>query len=198
MSFRLPLFLFTLTLYLRTSFAADCWGSTGVDPNDSKQSAWDLRDAVCGHNACAASDAEQGNNHYCTISQPFGETGAVTIQRHDSSGNFPNCYDALENIINQCFSDQSASFDPSSSPNGRWTIGDEWYWITMDYEEPAPSGDEVDVDDGRSDTSGTLMGPSQFCQGLSPGGGSSCIQVPDGCYIDVPLDNTVPDVQCDL
>ena len=63
-------------------------------------------------------------------------------------------YDALENIINQCFSDQSASFDPSSSPNGRWTIGDEWYWITMDYEEPAPSGDEVDVDDGRSDTSG--------------------------------------------
>lgn len=85
-----PLVLFPLTAFLHFSSAADCWGSTGVDPNNSKQSAWDLRDAVCGHNACAASDAERGDNHECTISQPFAATGLVTIQRHDPSGNYPN------------------------------------------------------------------------------------------------------------
>ena len=42
------------------------------------------------------------------------------------------------------------------------------------------------------------MGPASFCQGLSPGGGESCLNVPTGCYIDIPVDNTVPPVECDL
>ena len=83
--------LFSTTL-LQSSLAATCYGSTGVDPNNSKQSAWNLRDAVCGHGACAASDSEQGNNHYCVVNQPFADTGMVEIQRHDSTGKFPNWY----------------------------------------------------------------------------------------------------------
>ncbi len=83
--------VFSATL-LQNCFGADCWGSTGVDPNDSKQSAWNLRDAVCGHGACAASDSEQGSNHYCVVSQPFADTGMVSIQCHDDTGAFPNWF----------------------------------------------------------------------------------------------------------
>lgn len=43
-----------------------------------------------------------------------------------------------------------------------------------------------------------MFGPDQFCQGLSPGGGDSCIDIPDGCFIAVPLDNTVPQINCTL
>ena len=39
-------------------------------------------------------------------------------------------------------------------------------------------------------------GPSQFCQGLSPGGGETCIDIPAGCYIIIPEDNTVPTPIC--
>ena len=56
-------------------------------------------------------------------------------------------YGALDNIIKQCFSDTSASFDASSDPNGSWSVGDEWYWITMNYTMPsaASEGDDVEV-----------------------------------------------------
>jgi len=43
-----------------------------------------------------------------------------------------------------------------------------------------------------------MFGPDQFCQGLSPGGGSSCINIPEGCYIEVPTDNSVPTVNCNM
>ncbi|KAI5781240.1 hypothetical protein EDC01DRAFT_666821 [Geopyxis carbonaria] len=39
-------------------------------------------------------------------------------------------------------------------------------------------------------------GPSRFCQGLSPGGGDSCIDIPEGCYIVEPGWNFVPPVVC--
>lgn len=41
------------------------------------------------------------------------------------------------------------------------------------------------------------QGPSQFCMGLSPGGGNTCINIPDGCYINIPIDNTIPTPICD-
>lgn len=40
-------------------------------------------------------------------------------------------------------------------------------------------------------------GPSKFCQGLSPGGGGSCMDIEEGCYIVVPEDNTQPKPVCD-
>lgn len=49
-----------------------------------------------------------------------------------------------------------------------------------------------------NDDTSTLMGPASFCQGYSAGGGDSCTDVPAGCYIDVPIDNTAPQVECDL
>ena len=56
-----PLILSLILLSHTTSLVATCYGSKGVDPAGSIQSAWKLRDAVCRRNTCAASDAEQGN-----------------------------------------------------------------------------------------------------------------------------------------
>lgn len=46
-------------------------------------------------------------------------------------------------------------------------------------------------------THSTLMGPSSYCQGYSAGGSDSCTNVPANCYIDIPIDNTVPQVECE-
>ncbi|KAK3385764.1 hypothetical protein B0H63DRAFT_523081 [Podospora didyma] len=40
-----------------------------------------------------------------------------------------------------------------------------------------------------------LFGPASFCLGLSPGG-STCIQIPAGCFIVRPSDNTIPTPVC--
>lgn len=90
MALAISLILLLSASLWQSSLAANCYGSTGVDPNHSVQTAWDLRDAVCGHDACAVSDSEQGNNQLCVIYQPFADTGMVEIQRHDSTGAFPN------------------------------------------------------------------------------------------------------------
>ena len=39
-------------------------------------------------------------------------------------------YAAYENIINQCFADKGSSFT-GDNPNGKWQVGNEWYWITL-------------------------------------------------------------------
>ena len=71
--------LFPPTL-LQSSLEATCYGS---NPNNCIKSAWNPRDAVCSHGACAAGDSEQGNNQYCVVNRPFADTGMVEIQRHD-------------------------------------------------------------------------------------------------------------------
>ena len=48
-----------------------------------------------------------------------------------------------------------------------------------------------------SDDEDLQYGPSQFCQGLSPGGGESCMDIPSGCYIIKPLFNVVPTPICE-
>lgn len=192
-SFGLLSFVFLAIVNL--TFAADCYGGEGIDPNVG--SAWQLRDQVCGHNACGNQDTANGNNHFCSIFLPFGNGQAVQMQRSDSSGQFKNCYDATENILTQCL-DNSAGSGLTGDPNGSWKLGDEWYWITMNRSIGAlPNEEFADMQNGVP-IEGYMFGPDQFCQGLSPGGGDSCIDIPDGCFIAVPLDNTVPQINCTL
>src|SRR5438046_10526727 len=42
----------------------------------------------------------------------------------------------------------------------------------------------------------TSWGPGQFCQGLSPGGGDSCVTIPVGCYVVPSIGNVTPQVHC--
>ncbi|KAF2035928.1 hypothetical protein EK21DRAFT_84315 [Setomelanomma holmii] len=183
--------LFLLLAIAGTSKAATCYEGQGRAPNVNQ--AWDLRAQVCGSNACANSDAAQGNNHYCNVYQYFNDGQSfVQLERNDPSGQYKSCWDAFENILNQCLDNGSGSGFNNEVPNGNWQVGDEWYWIHMNNTVAATPPLDLDNSADRYQ-----FGPSKFCQGLSPGG-SSCITIPSGCYIEIPLYNYVPEIHCDL
>ncbi|KAF2811029.1 uncharacterized protein BDZ99DRAFT_475883 [Mytilinidion resinicola] len=172
--------------------AADCFGGEGVDPDVSN--AWQLRQQICGNNACDNSDAARGDNHYCSLYTSFnGGRSQVQIQRNDPAGKYGNCWAATEDIIKQCL-DNSSGSGITGDPNGSWRVGDEWYWVSIYHNDlNDPSGEVYDAEEQK-----LMFGPNQFCQGLSPGGGNSCINIPDNCYIEVPLSNSVPKVKCPM
>jgi hypothetical protein len=47
-----------------------------------------------------------------------------------------------------------------------------------------------------SDSSIITLGPKQYCEGLSPGGGGTCFQIPENCGIVNPISNTMPTIVC--
>lgn len=61
-------------------------------------------------------------------------------------------YAAYENIINQCLSATGSSFT-GDNPNGRWSVGNEWYWITLNNPLPIigedAANDEFTVQNGQ-------------------------------------------------
>ena len=82
----LPLLLLGIA---ETSFAATCYEGTGKIANIEQ--AWQLREQVCGQNACAKSDASRGNNHYCSLFKYFNNGQSyVQLERNDPSGNYKN------------------------------------------------------------------------------------------------------------
>jgi hypothetical protein len=158
-----------------------------------------LSDQICKQNGCAASDAHLGNNHYCQLSIPYELGNMVSLQRNDPTGAFKDCTSAFQNIISQCYQTGSDSFNPN--PNGRWAVGEQWYWVTMNDTVPIHGTSEAELEEVLVGKNGqvlgeTLEGPTKFCQGLSPGGGDSCIDIPVGCRITVPLYNVVPELDC--
>ncbi|KAH7402394.1 hypothetical protein DE146DRAFT_631618 [Phaeosphaeria sp. MPI-PUGE-AT-0046c] len=121
----LPLVLLSISA---KSLAATCYEGTGQIANI--QEAWDLREQVCGHNACKNSDAARGNNHYCNVFRFYNSgTAYVQLERNDPSGQYKNCWDAFENILQQCMNDPNGSGFKNQRSNGNWKVGNEWYWI---------------------------------------------------------------------
>lgn len=39
-------------------------------------------------------------------------------------------------------------------------------------------------------------GPASHCMGFGPGSGTTCFNIPQNCFIMIPLDNTIPYVFC--
>ncbi|KAF2729853.1 hypothetical protein EJ04DRAFT_527470 [Polyplosphaeria fusca] len=193
----LPLLLSLLLLTPPTS-AATCYEGTGLVPNIDQ--AWDLRTRICGTNACSSSDSARGDNHFCRLALPFNNGRSfVDIQRNDPSGLYKNCWVGTENILKECMANANGEGFTSGVPNGNWREGDEWYWVTVNNtdagEMPLDLGDE---NVGQTGVDGYMFGPNSYCEGLSPGGGSTCIDIPDGCYIAVPESNYVPEVICSI
>jgi hypothetical protein len=82
----LPLLLLGIA---ETTFAATCYEGTGKIANIEQ--AWDLREQICGHNACAKSDAARGNNHYCNQFKYFNSGQSyVQLERNDPTGKYKN------------------------------------------------------------------------------------------------------------
>lgn len=75
----------------KLSLAATCYEGTGKLANVKE--AWDLREQVCGRNACARSDAARGNNQYCNMFKYFNKGQSyVQLERNDPSGKYKNWY----------------------------------------------------------------------------------------------------------
>jgi hypothetical protein len=121
--------------FVTIAFAADCYGGQGKHPaadvrrNPSFHShiqpltfspqkiASSLSEKICKQNACAASDTDRGDNHYCQVSIPYSLGKMVSLQRNDPTGAFKDCIGAFHNIISQCYQTGSDSFNPN--PNGK-------------------------------------------------------------------------------
>jgi hypothetical protein len=86
-SFLLPLAFFGV------ASAATCYEGTGKAPNVDQ--AWDLRQQVCGSDACANSDTARGNNHYCNVYQYFNDGQSfVQLERNDPTGQYKSWCDS--------------------------------------------------------------------------------------------------------
>ncbi|KAL9035828.1 MAG: hypothetical protein Q9214_006413, partial [Letrouitia sp. 1 TL-2023] len=111
-------------------------------------------------------------------------------------------WDALENMIRQCFDDGSVSYSGSQrQTSGVYDYNGEHYTLSIESssnyagsnDEPRQEAMVIGVDED-PDTSGGdyVWGPTNYCIGLGPGGGQSCTKVPNGCYIISSFDNTIP------
>jgi hypothetical protein len=82
----LPLFILSMA---QISVAATCYEGSGKAANANQ--AWTLREQICGHNACANSDAARGNNKYCNLFRYYNSGQSyVQIERNDPSGKYKN------------------------------------------------------------------------------------------------------------
>lgn len=63
--------------------------------------------------------------------------------------------------------------------------------------QAAPRG-EAQIINARQGQSGeeVVFGPGQICIGVAPGAGSTCFDIPAGCSVIRPKDNTVPTPTC--
>ncbi|KAL7940219.1 hypothetical protein V8C42DRAFT_338174 [Trichoderma barbatum] len=89
----------SLVSFLPTALAATCYNQGGAS-GLSKDNYWTARENYCGNT---------GNG-------PPYWFGAYLI---DLGGNGPDCWDATENIINQCW----------STGGGHWDLGSEHFFI---------------------------------------------------------------------
>ncbi|KAF2491905.1 hypothetical protein BU16DRAFT_621392 [Lophium mytilinum] len=183
--------------------AADCYGDVGVHPD----LVWieSMAEVLCGtDNECSA----QGDPTECTLTMPISNGAAAIGFKSSSSQDFSSCTSATQNIIDLCFNTQSVTYSQSTGETyGNWSYGGQYYLLTIDIspdhgfstepEEEILAWDPEDIlMDGSGDTDQYVYGPTQWCQGLSPGG-ESCMQIDAGCYIVVPQDNVIPEQICD-
>lgn len=116
-------------------------------------------------------------------------------------------WDAFANIIDQCFNNHNVNYQNTGAGTyGKWVFNGQTY--LLDYKFKALNGGDVAPlsengvwdEDGPVGDSGDSdqfhFGPDTFCIGTGPGGGQACVDIPDGCFVVVPLDNRVPTPIC--
>lgn len=114
----------TIGAYLPLSLAANCAdvpNLSGWDLDDTK--VWGLRDEICSAPSC-------GIGEICHKELPNNQTGAgwepyITLSYYTQTGQFKHCYDAFQNIIEQC--------NRNNQPIGEWDYDGEIYWIVNTY-----------------------------------------------------------------
>ncbi|KAJ4250147.1 hypothetical protein NW762_011958 [Fusarium torreyae] len=95
--------LYALTLFASSAFAADCFGNVQSGISKWGDAYWDARQKMCSNSDC-------GYQQGCTTSGSKTLQGIAKITvnvalSRKNTGNhkgFKDCWDATENIINQC------------------------------------------------------------------------------------------------
>ncbi|KAF5228944.1 hypothetical protein FAUST_10743 [Fusarium austroamericanum] len=97
--------LAALSVFIASSLAADCYGTEGI-ASRFIEGYWDARQKMCSNTECAYQQP-------CTVTtwKKYTAIGSSTIKieisRKNTAGKagFKDCWDATENIINQCIRD---------------------------------------------------------------------------------------------
>ncbi|KAM0226665.1 hypothetical protein ACHAPO_012168 [Fusarium lateritium] len=118
--------LAAVSLFVGSSFAADCFGSSGIG-NRFIEGYWDARQKMCSNTDCAYQQP-------CTVrtSKKYTAIGSATLQieikRKNTAGKagFKDCWDATENIIVQCVRENDM-YSGSWQANGQLYQINGWY-----------------------------------------------------------------------
>ncbi|KAF4961848.1 hypothetical protein FSARC_10034 [Fusarium sarcochroum] len=116
----------TLSLFIGSSLAADCFGSPGI-ANKFIEGYWDARQKMCSNTECAYQQP-------CTVrtSKKYTAIGSATVQieikRKNTAGKqgFKDCWDATENIIVQCVRENDL-YQGSWQANGQLYQVNGWF-----------------------------------------------------------------------
>ncbi|RGP72368.1 hypothetical protein FLONG3_6764 [Fusarium longipes] len=120
--------LSTLALLVNGALAADCLGTpqSGGISDKHQQAYWDARDKMCSNRDCAY---QQPCTTYASKTAGFLQmTLNVVLKRKNtaSKAGFKDCWDATENIIQQCMR--------NGYLYGTWEANGQLYQMNGDYE----------------------------------------------------------------
>ncbi|RGP70197.1 hypothetical protein FSPOR_4097 [Fusarium sporotrichioides] len=119
--------LSTLALFINATLAADCFGSkqSGGISSKHEQAYWEARDKMCSNSDCAL---QQPCTTYASRTAGFISTTLnVELKRKNTASKpgFKDCWDATENIINQCIR--------GGFLTGTWEANGQLYQMTGNY-----------------------------------------------------------------
>ncbi|KAF5617059.1 uncharacterized protein FTJAE_12816 [Fusarium tjaetaba] len=120
--------LYALTVFATSALAADCFGNGNKDIGKFITAYWDARERMCSNSGCTYQEA-------CTTSGSFTVKGLgvdtilnVEMKRKNTGGKkgFKDCWDATEDIINQCPKGGSKQL------SGSWEANGQLYQVDLD------------------------------------------------------------------
>ncbi|KAF4336882.1 hypothetical protein FBEOM_9262 [Fusarium beomiforme] len=112
--------LYALTVFATSALAADCFGNGNEYITRFISAYWGAREKMCSNSACAY---QQDCTVYNSATAYLGYNAVVTVElkRKNTGGKkgFKDCWDATEDIINQCPKGSSQQLSGSWEANGQ-------------------------------------------------------------------------------
>ncbi|KAF2810914.1 uncharacterized protein BDZ99DRAFT_497842 [Mytilinidion resinicola] len=122
--------LIQFLLVFPTTWAADCYGDHS-GPHPLVEYTWDIRQSVCGNGACNDQFDTLGARTACIMYMPIGSSQMLALQVSDTTGQYANCWDATENIIELCYRASGNPVAISTQMIGDWELGSEAYVMEL-------------------------------------------------------------------
>ncbi|KAF4501503.1 hypothetical protein FAGAP_2296 [Fusarium agapanthi] len=119
--------LSALALFASSALAADCFGNSQDGIEKFEQAYWDARQKMCSNSDCTyqQSCTTRGSK---TLKGIASITVNVELSRKNTGGKkgFKDCWDATENIINQCVKE-------THQLSGTWEYNGQLYQVNGYY-----------------------------------------------------------------